>query len=65
MAFGNKGRFQAYLKDIPVFLITHDQPGLLVPVPICVKAASSSESVAMKQGAPLAPLLLVLLAVVA
>jgi len=29
VAFEDKGRFQGYLKDIPVYLITHDQPGLL------------------------------------
>lgn len=29
VAFEDKGRFQNYLKDIPVFLITHDNPGLL------------------------------------
>lgn len=29
VAFEDKGRFQAYLKDIPVFLITHAHPGLL------------------------------------
>ena len=28
-AFEDKGRFKDYLMDIPVFLITHDQPGLL------------------------------------
>ncbi|EBH5839145.1 glucokinase [Salmonella enterica] len=28
-AFEDKGRFNNYLKDIPVFLITHPQPGLL------------------------------------
>lgn len=28
-AFEDKGRFKDYLQDIPVFLITHDQPGLL------------------------------------
>ncbi len=28
-AFEDKGRFSEYLKDIPVFLITHPQPGLL------------------------------------
>ncbi|WP_340615206.1 glucokinase [Xenorhabdus thailandensis] len=27
--FENKGRFTDYLKDIPVYLITHDKPGLL------------------------------------
>ncbi|MBD1227127.1 glucokinase [Xenorhabdus griffiniae] len=27
--FENKGRFTDYLKDIPVYLITHDNPGLL------------------------------------
>ena len=29
VAFEDKGRFQSYLKDVPVYLITHDQPGLL------------------------------------
>ena len=29
VAFEDKGRFQDYLKDIPVYLITHDKPGLL------------------------------------
>ena len=29
VAFEDKGRFQSYLKEIPVYLITHDQPGLL------------------------------------
>ena len=29
VAFEDKGRFQSYLQDIPVFLITHDNPGLL------------------------------------
>ena len=29
VAFEDKGRFQGYLKDIPVFLITHEHPGLL------------------------------------
>ncbi|QUG74874.1 glucokinase [Erwinia sp. E602] len=28
-AFEDKGRFKAYVADIPVYLITHDQPGLL------------------------------------
>lgn len=28
-AFEDKGRFKDYLHDIPVYLITHDQPGLL------------------------------------
>ena len=28
-AFEDKGRFKTYLQDIPVYLITHDQPGLL------------------------------------
>ncbi|ADW72753.1 MULTISPECIES: glucokinase [Rahnella] len=28
-AFEDKGRFKDYLMDIPVFLITHDQPGLV------------------------------------
>ncbi|ADU70117.1 glucokinase [Pantoea sp. At-9b] len=28
-AFEDKGRFRDYLLDIPVFMITHDQPGLL------------------------------------
>ncbi|ERK05698.1 MAG: glucokinase [Pantoea sp.] len=28
-AFEDKGRFRDYLVDIPVFMITHDQPGLL------------------------------------
>ena len=28
-AFEDKGRFRAYVQDIPVYLITHDQPGLL------------------------------------
>ncbi|MBJ3815159.1 glucokinase [Shimwellia pseudoproteus] len=28
-AFEDKGRFKAYVQDIPVFLITHDKPGLL------------------------------------
>ncbi|GBU14482.1 glucokinase [Enterobacterales bacterium] len=28
-AFEDKGRFKDYLVDIPVYLITHDQPGLL------------------------------------
>lgn len=28
-AFEDKGRFKDYLADIPVYLITHDQPGLL------------------------------------
>lgn len=28
-AFEDKGRFRDYLIDIPVFMITHDQPGLL------------------------------------
>ncbi|NMP29153.1 glucokinase [Rahnella sp. SAP-1] len=28
-AFEDKGRFKDYLRDIPVYLITHDQPGLL------------------------------------
>ncbi|CDG22744.1 Glucokinase [Xenorhabdus poinarii G6] len=27
--FENKGRFTHYLRDIPVYLITHDKPGLL------------------------------------
>ncbi|BET98066.1 glucokinase [Xenorhabdus taiwanensis] len=27
--FENKGRFTDYLKDIPVYLVTHDKPGLL------------------------------------
>ena len=29
VAFEDKGRFKPYLKDIPVFLITHQGPGLL------------------------------------
>ena len=29
VAFEDKGRFQGYLKDIPVFLITHEHPGVL------------------------------------
>lgn len=29
MAFEDKGRFRDYVKDIPVYMITHDQPGLL------------------------------------
>ncbi|GAA4495343.1 glucokinase [Pseudaeromonas paramecii] len=29
VAFEDKGRFQSYLKDIPVYLITHAHPGLL------------------------------------
>ncbi|MNH23156.1 Glucokinase [compost metagenome] len=29
VAFEDKGRFKPYLKDIPVFLITHEGPGLL------------------------------------
>ena len=29
VAFEDKGRFQSYLQDSPVFLITHDNPGLL------------------------------------
>jgi len=28
-AFEDKGRFRDYLVDIPVYMITHDQPGLL------------------------------------
>ena len=28
-AFEDKGRFKEYLRDIPVYLITHEQPGLL------------------------------------
>ncbi|WP_409306274.1 glucokinase [Pectobacterium sp. B1J-3] len=28
-AFEDKGRFKAYVQDIPVYLITHEQPGLL------------------------------------
>ncbi|MBM7344065.1 glucokinase [Pantoea coffeiphila] len=28
-AFEDKGRFKDYVSDIPVYLITHDQPGLL------------------------------------
>ncbi|BAH82970.1 glucokinase [Candidatus Ishikawella capsulata] len=28
-AFEDKGRFKEYLLDIPVYMITHDQPGLL------------------------------------
>ncbi|EOS93870.1 glucokinase [Erwinia tracheiphila] len=28
-AFEDKGRFRDYVRDIPVYLITHDQPGLL------------------------------------
>ncbi|QCR35415.1 glucokinase [Nissabacter sp. SGAir0207] len=28
-AFEDKGRFKDYLADIPVYMITHDQPGLL------------------------------------
>lgn len=28
-AFEDKGRFKEYVKDIPVYLIVHDQPGLL------------------------------------
>ncbi|XBS68693.1 glucokinase [Acerihabitans sp. KWT182] len=28
-AFENKGRFKSYLSPIPVYLITHEQPGLL------------------------------------
>ncbi len=28
-AFEDKGRFRDYVKDIPVYMITHDQPGLL------------------------------------
>ncbi|MCE1695402.1 glucokinase, partial [Enterobacter hormaechei] len=27
--FESKGRFTNYLQDIPVYLITHDKPGLL------------------------------------
>jgi glucokinase len=27
--FEDKGRFKAYVQDIPVFLIVHDNPGLL------------------------------------
>lgn len=27
--FEDKGRFRSYVKDIPVYLITHEQPGLL------------------------------------
>ena len=29
VAFEDKGRFHSYLESIPVFLITHEQPGLL------------------------------------
>ena len=29
VAFEDKGRFHSYLQPIPVYLITHDQPGLL------------------------------------
>lgn len=29
MAFEDKGRFRDYVKDIPVYMITHDNPGLL------------------------------------
>ncbi len=29
VAFEDKGRFQSYLQGIPVYLITHEQPGLL------------------------------------
>ncbi len=29
VAFEDKGRFQSYLQPIPVYLITHNQPGLL------------------------------------
>lgn len=29
VAFEDKGRFKSYLKDIPVYLITHECPGLL------------------------------------
>ena len=29
VAFEDKGRFKPYLKDVPVFLITHEGPGLL------------------------------------
>lgn len=29
VAFEDKGRFKSYLKEIPVFLITHEGPGLL------------------------------------
>ena len=28
-AFEDKGRFRDYVHDIPVYMITHDQPGLL------------------------------------
>ncbi len=27
--FEDKGRFKAYVQDIPVYLIVHDNPGLL------------------------------------
>lgn len=28
-AFEDKGRFKSYMQDIPVYLITHEQPGLM------------------------------------
>ncbi|MDW9427687.1 glucokinase, partial [Yersinia enterocolitica] len=28
-AFEDKGRFKDFLQDIPVYMITHQQPGLL------------------------------------
>lgn len=36
-AFEDKGRFKDFLQDIPVYMITHPQPGLLGLVPIYAK----------------------------
>ncbi len=35
--FEDKGRFKAYVQDIPVYLIVHDNPSLLGPARICVR----------------------------
>lgn len=35
--FEDKGRFKAYVQDIPVYLIVHDNPDYLAQVRICVR----------------------------
>jgi glucokinase len=42
VAFEDKGRFKSYLKDIPVFLITHEGRVCSVPAPICASRSASS-----------------------
>ena len=36
-AFEDKGASRDYVREIPVFMITHGQPGCWVPVRICAR----------------------------